>query len=59
MVAVPIARFTTALGNEELSLDLDAEHCRLEIVLANASRFVVHKKVISKEEEVREITGKW
>ena len=57
MAAASSSKFTAALGNDELSLELDAEHCRLEIELANASRFVVHKKVISKQEEIREITG--
>ena len=51
------SRFSAALGNEELSLVVDAEHQQLEIELANASRFVVHKKIISKQEEIREITG--
>ena len=50
-------RFATALGNEQLNLQLDAEGIQLTIELANASRFVVHRRVISKPEEIREITG--
>ena len=52
-----ISRFTTTLGNEELSLQLDAEGAQLTIELANASRFVVHRRMISKPEEVHKITG--
>lgn len=50
-------RFTTSLGNKQLNLQLDADGAQLTIELANASRFVVHRRTISKPEEVREITG--
>ena len=48
-------KFKTALGNEQLTLELDKGE--LVIELKNASRFEVYKKVISKVDEIREITG--
>lgn len=50
--------FSAPVGDDELSLDLDRERGQLIIELANASRFVVHRKVIIKQEEIREYTGK-
>lgn len=50
-------KFSAALGHEELLVELDAEHSRLVIELANAPRFVVHKRVIERQDEIREITG--
>lgn len=49
-------KFSTCLGNEELTLELD-QTGQFIIELANASRFVVYTKVIIKQDEVREITG--
>ena len=48
-------KFTTALGSEQLTLELD--NGELVIELANASRFEVYKKVISKVDKILEITG--
>lgn len=45
------------LGNNEISIEMDNEICQLTIEVANASRFVVHRRIISKPEEVRYITG--
>lgn len=50
-------KFKTALGSEELILELDSERCQLSIELANASRYVVHRKTLEKPEEIRQITG--
>lgn len=54
-----VSKFKTTLGNQELTLELDSDSkpCQLELELANASRFVVHRKLI-KQEDVRKITGK-
>lgn len=51
------SKFTSSLNNEELYLELDADGAQLTIELANASRFVVHRRMISKPEEVHKITG--
>ena len=52
-------RFSVALGNEKLLMELDTQQCQLAIEVFNASSFVVHKKIFSKPEDIREITGKW
>ena len=51
--------FKASLGNEEISVEIVDlyEKCQLEIEVANASRFVVHRKTISKPEEVKNLTG--
>ena len=48
-------KFKTALESEQLTLELVKGE--LVIELANAPRFEVYKKVISKVDEIREITG--
>ena len=49
--------FKASLGNDELTLRYDSERDLLLIEVANSSKFVVHRKLISKQEEVRQITG--
>ena len=49
--------FKAYLGNEEISMEIDTEKCQLKIAVANASHFVVHRKTISKSEEVKALTG--
>ena len=39
--------FKAALGNEEISLEIDTDKCQLLIEVANASRFVLHRKTIN------------
>ena len=51
------ASFKAPLENEEISMEIDAEKCQLTIEIANASRFVVHRKIISKPEEIKDLTG--
>lgn len=57
--SAPIQRttFSAALGNNELTLELDEQQSQLVIELASASRVVLYKKVVIKPEEIREITG--
>ena len=49
--------FKSSLGNDELTLRYDSERDRLLIEVASSLRFVIHRKLISKQEEVRQITG--
>ena len=50
--------FKTSLGNDEFFMEFETEKCQLKIEVTNAPRFVVHREIISKPEEVRHITGK-
>ena len=49
-------KFEKSLGNEVLSLEFDVDSSRLSIEVADSSRFVVHRKSITKTEVVQ-ITG--
>ena len=55
--AADSSSFKAPLGTDEISMEIDTRNCQLKIEVANASRFVVHRKSISKPEEVRHITG--
>ena len=50
--------FKKILGEEEFSMDLDVERSRLFIQIATGSRLVVHRKIISTLEEIRQLSGK-
>ena len=52
-------RFSAPIGNKELSLELDEQRGQLVFELSDTFRVVLHKMVLSKPEEIREITGKW
>jgi hypothetical protein len=45
------------IGNDEILLELDKENSQMKIEVVNVSRLVVHRKIISKAEEVHNITG--
>ena len=49
--------FKSSLGNDELSLAFDSKRDRLRIEVASSSRFEICCRIISKQEEVRQITG--
>lgn len=49
--------FKAPLGNDEISIEIDIEKSQLMIEVANLSRFVVHRRNISKPDEVKDITG--
>lgn len=49
--------FKAPLGNDEVSMEINNESSTLTIEVANASRFVVYRRSISKAEDVRYITG--
>ena len=49
--------FKASLGNDELTLRYDSERDRLLIEVASSSKFVIYRKLISKQEEIRQITG--
>ena len=51
------SKFSTALGNKELTLELDAEGVQLTIELVDATRFVIYRHVINKPENIRQMTG--
>ncbi len=50
-------KFVLPMGSEEFSLELDIERSRLLVDLSNPQRLIIRRKIISKSEEIRHITG--
>ena len=48
MAVSGISKFTTALGDEQLILELDDKGVQLTFEVVNTSRFVAHRQVINK-----------
>lgn len=49
--------FKLSLGEQEFSMYLDIDQSQLVIEVKNKSHLVVHRKTISTNEEVQQITG--
>ena len=52
-------KLNSSLGNKKLSIELNSQRSQLAIEISEASGFVVYRKVLSNQEEIREITGTW
>ena len=49
--------FKASIGNDQLFISLNSECDRLLIEVVTSSKLEIRKKIISKQEEVRQITG--